>query len=101
MVLYEPPVNVTDATQMIGWINLTTSMWLFQGIIGSIFVISLVTMLKNQSNTASKSVAASSFIAMILAVFARTLNLIPTSFMSIWIIIVGLSAIWMYVEGLK
>ena len=101
MVLYEPPANVTDATQMIAWINSTTSMWLFQGIIGTIFVISLVVMLKNQSNTASKAFAASAFIAMILAVFARTLDLIPTPFMSIWIIMVGLSAIWMYVEGLK
>jgi len=101
MVLYEPPANVTDATQMINWINSTTSMWLFQGIIGTVFIISLVVMLKNQANTTSKSFGASAFVAMILSVFARTLNLIPTSFMSIWIIMVGLSAIWMYVEGTK
>ena len=97
--LYDPPVNVTTATDMIGWINNTTSLWLFQGILGSVFVISLVTMLKNQTNTASKCFSAASFITMILSIFARVLNLIPTWFMSLWIMMVGLSAIWMYVEG--
>lgn len=97
--LYEPPTNVTTATQMISWINSTTSLWLFQGIIGSVFVISLIAMLKNKSNTASKAFASSSFIAMILAIFARTIDLVPTWFMSIWIVMVGLSSIWMYVEG--
>lgn len=99
MVLYEPPSNVTDATQMISWINETTSLWLFQGILGAVFVVSLITMMRNQANTASKSFAAASFITMILAVLARTMNLVPTWFMSIWIVLVGLSSIWMYIEG--
>lgn len=99
MVLYEPPANVTTATDMVGWINGVTSQWLFQGIIGSVFVISLIGMMQNPSNTASKSFAAASFVTMILSVFARVLNLIPTWFMSIWVVAVGLSAMWMYVEG--
>lgn len=99
MVLYDPPTNVTTAVGMIEWINSTTSQWLFQGILSSVFIIALVGMLQNQSNTASKSFAAASFITMILSVFARVLNLIPTAFMSIWIVLVGLAAIWMYVEG--
>lgn len=99
MVLYEPPVNVTDATQMISWINNATDMWLFQAVIGGIFAISLISMMKNPMNTASKSFAAASFTTMIMAVFARVLNLIPTWFMSLWIVFVGLSAVWMYVEG--
>jgi len=56
-------------------------------------------MMKNPSNTASKSFAAASFITMILSVMARVLNLIPTYYMTIWIVLVGLSALWMYVEG--
>ncbi len=56
-------------------------------------------MLKNPANTASKAFSAASFVTMILSVFARTLDLIPTYFMTIWIVMVGLSAIWMYVEG--
>lgn len=96
--LYEPPTNVTDATQMIGWLNSATSMWLFQGIISSVFIISLITMLNNQQNTASKSFAAASFFTMIISVLSRVLNLVPTWFMSIWIVLVGLSAVWMYVE---
>jgi len=97
--LYEPPANVTTATQMISWINETTSLWLFQGILGGIFIVSLVAMMKNPNNTASKSFAAASFITMILSVLARTMNLIPTWFMSIWIVLVGLASIWMYIEG--
>lgn len=96
--LYEPPSNVTEATQMIGWINSVTSLWLFQGIISSIFIISLLSMLKNPQNTVSKSFSASSFIVMIISVMARVLDLVPTWFMSIWIILVGFSSIWMYVE---
>jgi MFS superfamily sulfate permease-like transporter len=97
--LYEPPANVTEATQMIGWVNTTTGQWLFQGIIGTVFGVSLITMMNNQSNTASKSFAAASFVTMIIAVMSRVLNLIPTWYMSIWIVMVGLSAVWMYSEG--
>jgi len=96
---FTPPTNVSTATQMMQWINSTTSQWLFQGIISTVFVISLIGMLKNQSNTASKCFSAAAFTAMILAVFARVLDLVPTWFMSLWIALVGLSAIWMYVEG--
>ncbi len=99
MVLYEPPANVTTATQMISWINSTTSLWLFQGILSAVFVISLVIMMKNPANTASKSFSAAAFVTMILSVLARTMDLIPTWFMSIWIVLVGLASIWMYVEG--
>jgi MFS superfamily sulfate permease-like transporter len=56
-------------------------------------------MLRNPANTASKSFAGASFVTMILAVLARTIDLIPTWFMSIWIVMVGLASIWMYVEG--
>jgi len=99
MVLYEPPTNVDTATEMVGWINSTTSLWLFQGIISSVFVISLITMLKNPMNTPSKAFAAASFVTMLLSVLARVLDLVPTGFMSIWIVMTGLSALWMYVEG--
>lgn len=101
MANYTPPSNVSTATQMVEWVNNTTSQWLFQGIIGSVFIISLVGMMQNQSNTASKCFAAASFITMILSVFARVLNFVPTWFMSIWIVLVGISSIWMYVEGVQ
>ncbi len=99
--LFEPSTNITDATGLIVWVNSATSQWLFQGIIGSFFVITLIGMLQNQANTASKSFAAASFVTMIIAVFARVLNLIPTWYMSIWILFVGLSAVWMYTEGTR
>lgn len=99
MGLYNPPTNVTTSTDMIGWINNTTSQWLFQGVLGTFFVITLVSLMQNQSNTASKSFAAASFLTMIVAVMSRVLNLIPTWFMSIWIVLTGLSAVWMFIEG--
>ena len=98
-MVFNPPSNVTTATQMIDWINVSTSQWLFQGILCTVFIVALVSMLKSNSNTASKCFAAASFITMILSVFARTLDLIPNYFMTLWIVMVGLSAIWMYVEG--
>jgi len=39
MALYNPPTNVTTSTDMIGWINNTTNQWLFQGVLGTFFVI--------------------------------------------------------------
>ena len=101
MANFTPPTNVTTATQMVEWVNNSTSQWLFQGMLGSVFIISLIAMMNNQANSASKSFAAASFVTMILSVFARTLNMIPTWFMSIWIVMVGLSAIWMYSEGVQ
>jgi len=96
--LFEPPTNVTQATDMVGWINTVTNMWLFQGIISSVFIISLVSILNSPSNSISKAFGAASFISMILAIFARTINLVPTWFMSVWIVLVGINAIWMYAE---
>ena len=101
MALFDPPANVTTATGMIEWINSTTGQWLFQGIISIVFAISLITMLKNPQNTASKSFFAASFVVMLISVMVRTLNLIPTYFMTLWIVLTGLAAIWMYVEGTK
>ena len=96
---YTPPANVSTATDMISWINSTTGLWLFQGIISAVFAISLITMLRNPMNTASKSFSAAAFVTMLIAVMSRVLDLVSTGFMSIWIVMVGLSAIWMYVEG--
>ena len=101
MVLYEPPTNVTDATQMISWINSTTSQWMFQGILSAVFIVALISMLKSGANTASKAFAAASFITMILSVLARVIDLVPTWFMTTWIVMTGLSSIWMYVEGVQ
>jgi len=99
MVLYDAPTNVTEATQMVSWINSVTNLWLFQGILGGFFIIALVSMLRNTSNTPSKAFSASAFVTLIISVFARVLNFIPTWYMSIWILLTGVGAIWMYVEG--
>ena len=98
---FDPPSNVSTATQMIEWINSTTSQWLFQGIIGSVFFIALMGMLKNPANSTSKSFVGAAFATMVISVFARVLNLVPTWFMSVWIILVGLGALWTYVEGIR
>ena len=53
----------------------------------------------NPSNTSSKAFAAASFMVMILAVFARLMDFVSTGFMSIFIILTAVGAIWMHIEN--
>ena len=96
-MLYEPPENITTSVDSFRWLNEVVDLWLFQGIICLVFGILLLSMLNNPSNSFAKSMAASSFIAMILSVLCRVMNFVPTWFMSVWIAITGLSFILMYV----
>ena len=93
------PTNITTATNTFTWINEVTNNWFFPGFITAAFIISLIKMLTNQDNTTSKSFAASAFIVMIISVFARVLNFVSTGFMSLWIILTALGAIWMHIEN--
>lgn len=97
--------NVTDTVGLIQWINNSATLdgtgILFSGIILATFVIMAARMLASPENTPGKAMAASCFVAMVLSVFARVLDLVSTSFMSIWIAATAFSAIWLYVENAK
>jgi len=96
---YASPGNVTSATDMMQYLNGTVSDFLFAGIILAVYAILLIIMLTNQGNTVGKSVGASSFICMILAVFCRVLNLVDTRFMTLFIFLSAIGAIWMHFEN--
>ena len=74
---------------MMRWVNSSASLngsgILFPGIIIVIFTIMSIKMLANQNLSVAKAMGATSFIAMILSVFARVIGLVNTTFMSIWI----------------
>ena len=96
---YSSPGNITSSVGMFQWVNGVTQNWFFPGAILCVYIIALIKMLNNPANTAAKSFAASSFICMILAVFARVIDLVSTGFMTIFIILTAASAIWMHLEN--
>jgi hypothetical protein len=100
-MLYEPPTNITTSVDSFRWLNEVVDLWLFQGIVITVFGIMLISMLNNNNNSFAKAMASSSFVAMILAVLCRVLNFVPTWFMSLWIGITALSSIIMYVEDAR
>ena len=101
--LYNAPENVTDSVGMMEWINNSATLngdgILFPGIIVTVFIIMFVKMLTNPQATPSKAFGASVFIAMILSVFGRVINLVSTGFMSIWIGLTALAVLWMFIDN--
>jgi len=93
------PSNITTTTNMFTWINTVTDNWFFPGFIIAVYIISFIKMLSNENNTASKAFAASSFIAMIISVLARVLDFVSTGFMSLFIILTAVGAVWMHIEN--
>jgi len=96
---FSSPGNVTSSIGMFEWVNSVTSNWFFPGALLSVFIIAIINLLGNPANSTSKSFATASFITMILAVFARTIDLVSTSFMSIFIIFTAAGALWMHFEN--
>ena len=72
---------------------------LFPGFFLAFYIIMLVKMLTNGSNTASNSFAVASFICMIICIMARVLNFISTGFLSIFIVLTIVGALWMHKEN--
>lgn len=97
------PTDVNNSVDLMRWVNDSASIngsgILFPGIIIVVFTIMSIKMLANQNLSVSKSMGAAAFVCMILSVFARVLGLVSNSFMSIWIGLTALFAIWMYLEN--
>lgn len=97
---FSPPSgNVTTSVQVFEWINSSVGNWYFSGALLVVYAIIIIKMMTNPGNTISKSVAAASFMCMILSVFLRVLNLVSTGFMSIFIVLTVVGAVWMHVEN--
>ena len=91
--------TINNTVDVFTWANSVTSSWFFPGILIATYIIILVKMLTNPNNTASKAFAAASFMIMIVSVFARVLNFVSTGFMSIFIILTAVGAVWMHIEN--
>lgn len=96
---YATPGDMNTTTQVFTWVNSVTDNWFFPMILIAVFIIILVKMLFNPSNTASKSFSAAAFMVMILSVLARVLDFVSTGFMSIFIIMSAVGALWMQAEN--
>jgi len=97
--MYSTPGAMNSTVDVFSWVNSVTSNWFFPGVLLATYIIILVKMMTNQNNTASKSFAAASFMVMILTVFARVMDFVSTSFMSIFMILTALGGIWMHIEN--
>jgi len=96
---YSTPGAMNSSVDVFTWANSVTDSWFFPMILMAVFIIILVKMLYNPGNTASKSFAAASFMVMIITVFARVLDFVSTGFMSIFIIMTAVGAVWMHIEN--
>jgi len=97
--MYDMPGQMNSSVDLFSWINQVTQNAFFPLLIVGIYIIILVKMLFNPSNSASKSFAAASFMTMIISVFARILDFVSTGFMSTFIILTAAGGIWMHVEN--
>lgn len=96
---YDLPGQMNSSVDVFSWANGTVGNFLFPGIILATYIIILVKMLTNPGNTAGKSFAAASFMVMIITVFARILDFVSTGFMSLFIVLTAVGAIWMHIEN--
>ena len=96
---FDPPTgNITTGVEFFGFMNGTISNFFIPGIILAIFFIIMIKLLYS-TNSASRSFASASFICFILSVFFRVIDLVSTPFMTIFIILTGVSIVWMHVEN--
>ncbi|MFW6172447.1 MAG: hypothetical protein ACOC5T_01765 [Elusimicrobiota bacterium] len=96
---YSIPGDMNSTTDVFTWVGEVTSNWFFPGILIAVWIIAIIKMSFNPSNTISKSFAAASFVVMILSVFARTLDFVSTGFMTVFILMTAMGAIWMHAEN--
>ncbi len=96
---YDTPGQMNSTVDVFTWVNSVTQNAFFPFIIMAVFVIIFVKMQFTPSNTAAKSFSAASFVTMIISVLARVLDFVDTGFMSIFIILTAVGAIWMHMEN--
>ena len=96
---FAAPGGINSTAGIFTWANSVTNSMFFPGILIATYIIILVKMMTNQNNTASKAFAAASFMMMIVSVLARVMNFVSTGFMSIFIILTALGAVWMHIEN--
>lgn len=98
MTYTSPSGNFTTGVEFFQWINSSIGDFFIPGIVVAAFFVILIKLMFN-SGEIGKSLGAASFICMILSIFFRVANLVSTGFMVIFIILTGVSIVWMHLEN--
>lgn len=98
---YNPPTgNVTGLADVYSYFNGATSGFFFPGITFAMFMVIFIKLLYSSDNT-GQAFATAAFLAMITSVLLRVSNLVPTTFMVLWIIATAGGAVWMHYENAR
>lgn len=99
--MYAPPSgNITSTADIFMWINSVTEYWFFSGLILAVYFIIFIKLLYSTQDV-GKAFTAASFICMIMTVLLRITNLISTTFMTLFIVLTAMGAVWMHMENAK
>ena len=95
-----PTGNVSGMQDIYTYINTATNEIFFPLIVAGMFVVILIKLLYNNDNI-GQSFAAAAFITMIVSILLRVADLVPTTFMVLWIIATAGGAVWMHYENAR
>jgi hypothetical protein len=99
--MYSPPAgNITSTADIFMWINSVTQYWFFSGLMIAVYFIIFIKLLYSTQDI-GKAFTATSFICMIMTVLLRVTNLISTTFMTLFIVLTAIGAVWMHLENAK
>jgi hypothetical protein len=98
---FNPPTgNVTGLQSIYSYINGTVGGFFFMGITIAMFIIIFIKLLYN-SNENGQAFTAAAFLTMIVSILLRVGDLVPTTFMVLWIIATAGGAVWMHYENAR
>jgi len=90
--------NITSLMTFFQYINNDLAEgWFFVLMLFAIFLIVLI--LLKGSFTTPRAFAGSSFLCMVLSIILRTMGLIENTWMFLFVVLTGFSALWLYLEG--
>lgn len=99
MTYVAPTGNITTGVDFFSYINSVVGNMFMSGIIIAVFFIIFIKLLFSSDDSSARAFGAASFVCMILTIFLRTINLVSTTFMTIFIILTSISLIWIHVEN--
>ena len=100
MAYSAPTGNVSSMTDVYDYVNGVTDGFFFIAILFAMFIVIFIKLLYNTDN-AGQAFASASFVVMIVSVLLRVADLVPTTFMVLWIIATAGGAVWMHYENAR
>jgi len=91
--------NITGIYSFFKYIQIDlTDSWFFLLILLAMFIIVFISL---KAYSSSRAFAGASWLTMILSIILRTVGFIDNKWMYLSIILVGISVIWLHIEGKK